>query len=61
MWGTADSPPPRPVHPAAYFTQSAALYLTPADAQELADELDALNRKYEGRKAQRPEARGVTA
>ena len=50
MWGTADSPPPRPVHPAAYFTQSAALYLTPADAQELANELDALNRKYEGRK-----------
>ena len=58
MWGTADPPPPRPLHPAAYFTQSAALYLTPADAQELADELDALNRKYERRKAQSAKARG---
>ena len=49
VWGTADPLPSPPEHSDAHFTQTAALYLTPADARELAAELDALNRKYEGR------------
>lgn len=47
-WGT-DDPAPPPGRCDAYFTQSAALYLTPAEAEELAADLDALNRKYAGR------------
>ncbi|RJF72333.1 ArsR family transcriptional regulator [Deinococcus cavernae] len=49
IWGTADELPERPEHPTAYFTQSAALYLTPAEAEELAAELDTLYQRYEGR------------
>lgn len=49
-WGTAQAPDLSPEHPAAYFTQTAALFLTPAEAAELTGELGALSRKYAGRR-----------
>lgn len=53
MWGTLDEPASEEEVPGTFFTQSAALYLTPAEAAELANELEAINRKYEGRKGPR--------
>lgn len=48
-WGSADPLPAGPGHPAAYFIQTGALYLNPAEAEALANELEALFHKYDGR------------